>query len=950
MNYLATSSDAPTKPHSKTKKTSVVCALCRSVKNVGHKTSHRLIVYIILIFFYYGCGGNAKRPSLIRDQKTKESKAYSKPKEPKERQTQAIKPEKKHKILKRLAILPFTQQNFDGETTEIARKMVHNIFLSTSINVIPLENIEASLQKKGINRINIRQIPYKKLGAYLGADTLLYGTVKIKKDFLSFFANNHPIQIKLRIVSTADGKEIWRARGEQSTLKFKMLSLAKLFNFTFPENAKRSIRIAKQIKSSLSNIPKPLPPEIKKKRGPKISLLIHDSPSEIRKQGERVHLFLEGTPRCKGYFNIGSSFRNIPLKEVEAGIYYGEYLIKSKNDIVFSKISAVLANSHGSAKYWDVLGPVSFDTSVPKAPRGLTSLEEGRKGFISWKGNSEHDILKYAIYKSLASSSGYEMIATTQNTYYTENNLKYFTSYFYKVLAIDKARNKSPLTEYTKIFIIPPGPTYISDEEGFNQKTWYKKMGPYIISKNFTIPSGSSLLIEPGTAIRLNDGVSIHVEGVLYARGTRGNEIHFTQNSKQGAKWGGIVFYQTKAVDSIMEWCVIQGAKTAVTTSSSTTIKNCVITSNDFGIKTSKEGTRSQIENSDISGNFKTGIYITEKSSPVISSCNISKNQNNGITIETSSPKITKCNISKNKVSGIRITFSTPKIRDNNITENGKWNLKKTHPITQVLPVSHNWWGSYRCLEVLKKVSGRVDISDILDKPYPEGKSIKLNILKSPLGGEVTEDAYITKTFSPYVLSPSLVISKDATLTISPGVTIKCKEGDNSIILKRGQIIAEGTKSANIIFTSNKTNPKPGDYSSAVILSSLKGLSKKSTFKHCVLEYAQSGIIINSGDTFISNCLIRRNSQAGIKILNSASPMITKSVIVQNAGFGGIYCLENSTPTISHNNISDNAWAIQSFAKGYINAVKNWWGKNPPPNKIFMGNVDYNPWLSSPYK
>jgi len=91
----------------------------------------------------------------------------------------------------------------------------------------------------------------------------------------------------------------------------------------------------------------------------------------------------------------------------------------------------------------------------------------------------------------------------------------------------------------------------------------------------------------------------------------------------------------------------------------------------------------------------------------------------------------------------------------------------------------------------------------------------------------IWEDTIWLKVKSPYCISDDIKIIK-ATLTIEPGVVVKFKKGNISnpnqtfslIIDENGKIIARGTETEKIIFTSNETEPKIGDWNSINFTSS----------------------------------------------------------------------------------------------------------------------------------
>lgn len=87
------------------------------------------------------------------------------------------------------------------------------------------------------------------------------------------------------------------------------------------------------------------------------------------------------------------------------------------------------------------------------------------------------------------------------------------------------------------------------------------------------------------------------------------------------------------------------------------------------------------------------------------------------------------------------------------------------------------------------------------------------------VSGDITSDVTWTKN-NTYLLSGFVYVTNGAKLTIEPGTVIKGeKASKGSLIITRGaQIIANGTPSEPIVFTSNEASPTYGDWGGVIIL------------------------------------------------------------------------------------------------------------------------------------
>lgn len=87
------------------------------------------------------------------------------------------------------------------------------------------------------------------------------------------------------------------------------------------------------------------------------------------------------------------------------------------------------------------------------------------------------------------------------------------------------------------------------------------------------------------------------------------------------------------------------------------------------------------------------------------------------------------------------------------------------------------------------------------------------------LSGRITKDTRLTKR-NTYLLVGDVFIANNSTLTIEPGTVIlgDFKTKGSLIISKGSKIIAEGKQTDPIIFTSNRSVKKPGDWGGVIVL------------------------------------------------------------------------------------------------------------------------------------
>ena len=87
------------------------------------------------------------------------------------------------------------------------------------------------------------------------------------------------------------------------------------------------------------------------------------------------------------------------------------------------------------------------------------------------------------------------------------------------------------------------------------------------------------------------------------------------------------------------------------------------------------------------------------------------------------------------------------------------------------------------------------------------------------IGGTLTTDLTLT-TGTEYDLISALIVPDGLTLAIEPGVVIRATTGSDVYVAiqQGGTIMAEGTSSNPIVFTSNSATPNPGDWGGLIVL------------------------------------------------------------------------------------------------------------------------------------
>jgi hypothetical protein len=90
---------------------------------------------------------------------------------------------------------------------------------------------------------------------------------------------------------------------------------------------------------------------------------------------------------------------------------------------------------------------------------------------------------------------------------------------------------------------------------------WTPAHSPYFVTCDVTVPTGQSLIIEPGVQVRFRGHYKFEVNGVLRAIGTPTDSILFTRDyPTEEAKWFGIRFWYAQPGCSL-SYCIVEYGK-----------------------------------------------------------------------------------------------------------------------------------------------------------------------------------------------------------------------------------------------------------------------------------------------------------------------------------------------------------------------------------------------------
>lgn len=167
-------------------------------------------------------------------------------------------------------------------------------------------------------------------------------------------------------------------------------------------------------------------------------------------------------------------------------------------------------------------------------------------------------------------------------------------------------------------------------------------------------------------------------------------------------------------------------------------------------------------------------------------------------------------------------------------------------------------------------------------------------------GGTISGSIHGTLSVSnsPYVVTGDLLINAGDTLRIEPHCQLFFEEATTFKV--QGVLLAQGTATDSIYFSSNKSPQNPGDWQGIYF----DKPANKSYLSYVVISYASTGITFDSTDSEIKHSCIKFNTN-GIDCSAGAQPLIESNQIIHN-GNSGIR-VTSSSPRIIANKIFYNA-------------------------------------------
>ena len=481
--------------------------------------------------------------------------------------------------------------------------------------------------------------------------------------------------------------------------------------------------------------------------------------------------------------------------------------------------------------------------------------------------------------------------------------------------------------------------------------TWGPDAGTYILIGEVFIPKGVTLTIEPGTIIKSRPGGSavITVEGTLSALGTSSERIYFT--SLYDDEIGGDTDLSGPTTGGIREWQGIYFRQGSIGNLDNIILKHAGYGGGiGFGNFTALEnnGGKVFINNSDFERN--SSLVIVNNSGGTLSLENSKiDGGTRGFSMDSGVAVINQ-NIFKNNQQAIDIRDGVLNLNRNNFIDNGKTG------------------------------SVQVDVEFYHEDNVSSDKSLR----GYSTSGVISRDTLWHTRDLPIIIEGGFVeVAPGSTLTIEKGSVIKMGDifGTGSISIL-GNLIAEGTETEKIFFTSIKDDAVAGDTNADADITTPTPKNwgaiylengATASFKNVVVRY---GGYSANGEYIPGVSAGLYNRGASLSIRNSSIVSNSSSGLFQDAGTSNIHRVEFANTHIGIQFRGGNISVSNSSFYGHLDhgirtemvdlvftnppvkASYNWWGDISGPSltatstpsgsgEKLGANVSFEPWLES---
>jgi len=548
--------------------------------------------------------------------------------------------------------MPFKNQTEYPGAGELLRKEFCNLFGSKPYVDIELAMIDEQivlLEKKTGRKV--ADLSPQEVCRAIGCDGLIFGTMTSYEKVYTGVYSQLSAAAEIRMVNAKTGKEVAHIKDSVDYYEGDIpltpvgaivTALATAANIREVQEMRMINELSYKL---IEQIPEP--EGVPAIRRPEIRSVVTNVSDGPFGRGGNIKVGLFGEPGIVADFDIGNFRQGLPMHESQPGVYVGDYAVLPGDNTWDMPIIARLTRPSGPKSHWNYSGGlVTIDTTAPPPVSNLRIRSLDDRVELVWDYPAEvRDLSGFLILRSTQPLSGFAELAKVEQKSHEDRRVKPGGLYYYRIVALDRAGNQSEFSAMsTELAGRAEGPAVLS---GLVLSDTVLS-GVYNLNGQYSVPSGITLTIGPGTTIVAGRGAEIRVHGKLVVDGQNGQVRLFSRKNQQ---WSGVV---------------VEGG--------SAEVKGIVLSGSVVGIKFS--GAAGVVADAAIIGNL-TGISVSGTSPVVVRNCWVAGNVI-GIEMTGTDSKVLRSTILRN-TTGLLLSRFTGEIRDNLIIDNEK-NLQSLSP------------------------------------------------------------------------------------------------------------------------------------------------------------------------------------------------------------------------------------------------------------------------------
>jgi parallel beta-helix repeat protein len=604
--------------------------------------------------------------------------------------------------------------------------------------------------------------------------------------------------------------------------------------------------------------------------------------------------------------------------------------------------------AHGEGYQVYMVNDAMYSVPTPDPPVNLVGYPGNNLVALAWQPppgwESQEDFVLsgYNVYRSATAGGPYTKLNSEPLSHpsYSDDSVTNGSAYFYVVTALGVREDESGPSNEVEVTPFTTGPTSLGGTLDQPVYVWTLAKSPYIITSNTNLLSYATLIIEPGVEVRFDGNHSFEIYGSVQAVGTHANPIVFTSNKPSPARgdWSGINIVED-GVTSVFKYCQVRYAANGfdiawgsptisyclledcsdrginLVSTADALIEYCTVQNNtNYGIVVNWDSTAT-IRNNTLSGN-RYGIWVA-RSAPLVQLNTIESNINYGVWVQLrGNPQLLNNDIFSNGTYGVYLQGNSafqdnprPLVSGNSLTSNGNYDLYLWSyggdTINEVIDATDNWWGTADPRTIGSRIydyndnqaqAGVVDYRDFLNSAG--GSPVAGNYI---IAQQIKTNTSWTKIASPYIVLGRVLVPTGVTLTIEAGAEVQF--AGPYYILNSGKLLAMGTESDTILFTSDKATPAQRDWGGIYFYPES---DDSSMLSYCTVEYTDTyGIYLSGTSPTIDHCLVQQSYDRGIHLTDGSQATVSTCTI-QNNRLYGIVVVGGSNGTLEDNTITGN--------------------------------------------